>query len=118
HDTLGLDVAFTWRGVVVAMAVMATPIFVLTARTAFEAVDPRLEKVAATLGATPARVFATVTLPLAWPGLLAAALLGFARALGEFGATMLLAGAIPARTATLSTAIWTFVQSGDDAGAT
>jgi molybdate transport system permease protein len=117
HEAFGLDVAFTGRAVVVAMAVMAFPLFVLTARAAFEAVDPRLEQVAATLGASPWRAFFTVTLPLAWPGLLAAALLAFARALGEFGATMLVAGAIPGRTLTLSTAIWQRVQLGDDGAA-
>lgn len=118
HQRFDLDIAFTWRGVIVAMAIMAAPLFVLTARAAFEAVDPRLEQVAATLGSSPIRVFTTVTLPLAWPGLLGAAVLAFARAIGEFGATMLLAGAIPGRTATLSTAIWTHVQAGDDAAAT
>lgn len=117
HGLLGLDIAFTWKGVVLAMAVMALPLFVLTARAAFGAVDPRLEHVAATLGASPARVFLRVTLPLAWPGLLAAMLLAFMRALGEFGATMLVAGAIPGRTLTLSTAIWQQVQMGDDASA-
>jgi len=117
HEALGLDVAFTGRAVVIAMGVMAFPIFVLTARAAFEAVDPRLEQVAATLGASPWRRFLTISLPLAWPGLLAAALLAFARALGEFGATMLVAGGIPGRTLTLSTAIWQRVQLGDDEGA-
>lgn len=117
HESLGLDVAFTWRGVVLAMAVMALPLFVMTARAAFAAVDPRLEQVAATLGASRARVFFGVTVPLAWPGLLAAMLLSFMRALGEFGATALVAGAIPGRTLTLSTAIWQRVQSGEDAEA-
>ena len=117
HDALGIDVAFTPAGVVVAMAVMALPIFVLSARAAFETVDVRLEHVAATLGASPLRVFATVTLPLAWPGLLAAVVLAFARAVGEFGATIMVAGAIPGRTATLATGIWQHVQAGDDAGA-
>ena len=117
HDHLGIDIAFTWRGVVIAMAVMAFPVFVLAARTAFEAVDPRLEHVAATLGSSPARVFTTVTLPLAWSGLLGAGVLAFARAVGEFGATMLLAGAIPGRTTTLATATWKLVQAGDDAAA-
>ena len=113
----GIDVAFTWRGVVIAMAVMALPIFVLTARAALDGVDLRLEQVASTLGARPLRVFGTVTLPLAWPGLLAAGLLAFARCLGEFGATMLVAGAIPGRTATLATSIWQHVQAGQDAAA-
>ncbi len=117
-SVFGTDIAFTWRAVAIAMAVMAFPIFVLTARSAFEAVDPRLEQVAATLGASPARVFFRVTLPLAWQGLLGAGLLAFARALGEFGATVLVAGAIPGETMTVATAIWQRVQIGDDAGAT
>lgn len=117
HERFGLDVAFTPLAVVLAMAVMAFPLFVLTARAAFESVDPRLEQVALTLGASPARVFGTISLPLAWPGLLAALVLAFARAVGEFGATIMIAGAIPGRTATLSTAIWQQVQLGDDAGA-
>lgn len=117
QEHLGIDVAFTPLAVVLAMAVMSLPVFVLTARAAFETVDPRLEQVAATLGASPARVMRTITLPLAWPGLLASLVLAFARAIGEFGATMMVAGAIPGRTATLSTAIWQHVQIGDDAGA-
>ena len=117
HGSLGLDVAFTPLAVVIAMAVMSMPIFVLSARAAFEGVDARLEHVAATLGASPMRVFGTVTLPLAWPGLVAALVLAFARAVGEFGATIMVAGAIPGRTATLATGIWQQVQLGDDAAA-
>lgn len=113
----GIEVAFTRTGVVVAMAVMAFPLFVASARAAIESVDARLEAVAATLGAGRLRVLRTITLPLAWPGLLGAALLAFARCLGEFGATMLLAGAIPGRTATIATTIWQRVQTGDDPGA-
>jgi molybdate transport system permease protein len=115
HERLGIDVAFTPAGVSLAMAVMAFPLFVLTARSAFEAVDARLEQVAATLGASRRRVLLTITLPLAWPGLLAALVLAFARAVGEFGATVMLAGAIPGRTATLATGIWQEVQLGHDA---
>lgn len=114
---LGLDVVFTWRAVVLAMAVMSLPILVQTARAAFEGVDARLEQVARTLGASEPRVFATVTLPLARRGVAAGALLAFARALGEFGATILVAGNVPGRTSTLSMEIWHRVQLGDDRGA-
>jgi molybdate transport system permease protein len=117
HDRLGIDVVFTTRGVVIAMAVMALPLFVRTARVAFEGVEPRLERVARTLGASRRRVFLTVTLPLAARGLAAAALLAGARALGEFGATILVAGAIPGRTETLAVAIYQRIQLGRDAEA-
>lgn len=118
HERLNLDIVFTTAGVVVAMAVMALPLFVRTARVAFEGVEPRLEQVARTLGASRRRVFATVTLPLAARGLAAAALLAGARALGEFGATILVAGAIPGRTETLAVAIYQRIQLGNDAEAT
>jgi molybdate transport system permease protein len=114
HDHLDLDVVFTWRGVVVAMAVMSFPLLVRTARVAFEGVNPRLEQIGRTLGASNARVFFTITLPLAARGILAGVLLSFARALGEFGATILIAGNIPGRTSTLSLAIYQFVQMGKD----
>jgi len=114
---LGVDVVFTWRAVVVAMATMSLPLLVQTARNAFEAVEPRFEQVARTLGAGEWRVFATVTLPLARRGVAAGALLAFARALGEFGATILVAGNIPGRTSTVAMAIWQRVQLGDDGGA-
>ena len=117
HDRLGIDVVFTTAGVVLAMAVMALPLFVRTARVAFEGVEPRLERVARTLGASRRRVFLTVTLPLASRGLAAAALLAGARALGEFGATILVAGAIPGRTETLAVAIYQRIQLGRDAEA-
>ena len=94
-DALGLGVVFTWRAVVVAMAVMALPLLVRSARAGFEQVDRRYEQMAATLGAAPARVFLTVSLPLARRALLAGTLLAFSRALGEFGATVMLAGALP-----------------------
>ncbi len=113
HHT-GLEVAFTWRGVVVALAVMSFPLFVRAARVAFEEVDPRLEAVGRTLGRPPWRVFVTVTLPLARRGLAAGAVLAFARALGEFGATIMIAGNIPGETSTLSLAIYQSVQFGDD----
>jgi molybdate transport system permease protein len=110
----GLDVVFTWRGVVLAMAVMSFPLLVRGARTAFEEVDPRLEQMARTLGAGAPRVFFTVTLPLAARGILGGTLLAFARSLGEFGATIVLAGNIPGRTSTLSLAIYQLIQLGKD----
>src|SRR3954469_23182586 len=112
--TWGLEIVFTWRGVVIATAVMSFPLLVRTARVAFENVNPRLEQVARTLGAGPWRVFASVTLPLAFRGLVAGALLAFARALGEFGATIMVAGYIPGKTATLALSIYHLVQLGRD----
>jgi molybdate transport system permease protein len=114
---LGVDVVFTWRAVVLAMAIMAAPLLVRAARVAFEGVDPRLEQVARTLGASELRVLSTVTLPLARRGILGGALLSFARALGEFGATVMVAGNIPGRTRTLSLAIYQSVQIGRDGDA-
>ena len=114
HETLGMDVVFTWRAVVLAMAVMAFPLLVRSARVAFEGVPPRLEQIARTLGAREGRVFFTITLPLAARGILGGTLLAFARALGEFGATILVAGSIPGRTTTLSLAIYQLVQLGQD----
>jgi molybdate transport system permease protein len=116
HD-LGIDVVFTWRAVVLAMGVMSFPLLVRSARVAFEGVPVRLEQIARTLGAGEARVFFTITLPLAWRGTLGGTLLAFARALGEFGATILVAGNIPGRTQTLALAIYHHVQLGRDADA-
>ena len=112
--TFGWEIVFTWRGVAAATAVMSFPLLVRTARVAFEGVNPRLERVARTLGAGPGRVFATITLPLAARGLVAGAMLAFARALGEFGATIMVAGYIPGKTATLSLSIYNLVQLGRD----
>jgi molybdate transport system permease protein len=109
-----LDLLLTWKGAVLAAAVMALPLVVRTARVAFEEVDPRLETMARTLGLSPLRTLAEITLPLARRGLFAAALLGFARALGEFGATVIVAGNIPGRTQTLALAIFSDLQAGDD----
>jgi molybdate transport system permease protein len=114
HDLLGVDVVFTWRAVVLAMAVMSFPLLVRSARVAFEGVPIRLEQIARTLGAGEARILWTVTLPLALRGILGGALLAFARALGEFGATILVAGSIPGRTTTMSVAIYQLVQLGRD----
>lgn len=117
ENRLGLEVVFTWVGVVLATAVMSFPLLVRAARVAFEGVNPRLEHVARTLGAGRWRVLATITLPLAARGLVAATLLAFARALGEFGATIMVAGYIPGKTATLSLSIYHLVQLGRDAEA-
>jgi len=117
HDTLHLDVVFTWRGVLIALGVMSFPLLVRSARVAFEEVSPRLEQIARTLGASDARVFFTVTAPLAMRGILGGMILSFARALGEFGATIMIAGNIPGQTSTLSLSIFQSVQLGQDADA-
>lgn len=111
---LGIEIVFTWKAVVIAMAVMGLPLLVRTARAGFEQVDRRYESVAATLGASPFRVFLTVTLPLALPAVAAGAVLSFARAIGEFGATMMIAGSIPGSTRTLAVAIYSFAETGRD----
>jgi len=117
HRTFDIDIVFTWRAVVAAMMVMSFPLLVRAARVAFEEVNPRFEQIARTLGASDARVFATITLPLAARGIISGMLLAFARAIGEFGATILVAGSIPGRTMTLSLAIYNLVQLGRDADA-
>jgi molybdate transport system permease protein len=117
HDHLGLDLIFTWRAVLLALGVMSFPLLVRSARIAFEAINPRLEQIARTLGAGEFRVFCTVTAPLAWRGILGGMLLAFARALGEFGATIMVAGNIPGQTSTLSLDIFQSVQLGQDAHA-
>jgi molybdate transport system permease protein len=113
----GIEILFTWKGVLLAMAVMSFPLLVRSARSAFAEVNPRLELIAATLGAANPRIFFAVTLPLAWRGVIAGCLLAYSRALGEFGATIMVAGNIPGRTQTLSLAIFSFVQLGEDAEA-
>jgi molybdate transport system permease protein len=110
----GIDVVFTWRAVVIAMAVMGFPLVVRTARAGFEQVTRRYEQVAETLGASPARVFWTISLPLASRDILAGALLGFSRALGEFGATIVVAGSLPGRTRTLALAMFNSIETGHD----
>ena len=114
EKNLGIEIVFTWRAVVIAMGVMSFPLLVRASRVAFENVNPRLEDIARTLGAGELRLFFTVTLPLAGRGIIAGTLLAFARALGEFGATILVAGNIPGRTSTLSLSIYNFVQLGQD----
>ena len=113
-ERFGIEIVFTWKAVVIAMAVMGLPLLVRTARAGFEQVDQRYESVAATLGARPLRVFLTVTLPLALPAVAAGAVLSFARAIGEFGATMMIAGSIPGSTRTLAVAIYSFAETGRD----
>ena len=117
EEKLGLEIVFTWRAVLLALAVMSFPLLVRTVRVAFESVNPRYEQVARTLGASPLKVFFTITLPLAFNGIIAGMALAFARALGEFGATVIVAGAIPDRTATLSVSIFSHIQLGQDAEA-
>jgi molybdate transport system permease protein len=117
HEHWGIDVVFTWKAVVIALAVMSLPLFVRVVRTAIEEVNPALEQMAHTLGAGRWRVFFTITLPLARRGLLAGTLLAFARALGEFGATIMVAGSIPGKTTTLAVSIYQQVQIGNDAHA-
>ena len=116
-EHFGIVFAFRWTGAVISCGVMAFPLMVRAIRLSIEAVDRRLEDAAATLGARPAWVFATVTLPLALPGVIAGAMLAFARALGEFGATITFVSNIPGETQTISAAIYTLMQvpGGDSA---
>ncbi|MEW6322732.1 MAG: molybdate ABC transporter permease subunit [Acidobacteriota bacterium] len=113
-DAAGIDVIFTWKAVVLAMAVMSLPLLVRAVRAGIEQVDRRYEQVAATLGAGPVRIFLAVTLPLAARGVMAGALLAFSRALGEFGATIMVAGSIPGETRTLAVGIYDFVETGNE----
>ncbi|HTM24986.1 MAG TPA: molybdate ABC transporter permease subunit [Vicinamibacterales bacterium] len=116
-ERFGIDVVFTWKAVVLAMALMGLPLLVRTALAGFEQVNVRYERVAATLGASPARIFLTISLPLAWPSVLAGAVLAFARGLGEFGATIVVAGSIPGATRTLAVAIYGYTETGRDSDA-
>lgn len=117
-NTFGFTFAFRWTGAALASAVVAFPLMVRAIRLSIEAVDRKLEEAAGTLGASPLWVFATVTLPLILPGIMAGAILAFARSLGEFGATITFVSNIPGETQTLPTAIYTFTQvPGGDAGA-
>jgi molybdate transport system permease protein len=114
-EPLGLRITFTWTGAVIAAAVVGFPLYVIAIRQAFEAIDPRYEEVAATLGDPPLAAFRRVVLPLALPGIAAGAVLAFARALGEFGATVVLAGNVEGRTRTLALAVYTLLDApGDD----
>ncbi len=116
-EAIGMPVTFNWKGAVVAAGVMAFPLFLAVAKVAFERCDRELEEAAKTLNAGPLRVMFTITLPLAAPGLLAAAAVSFARAFGEFGATIMLAGNIPGQTQTVSQAIFTDLMAGKDQSA-
>jgi molybdate transport system permease protein len=110
----GLRLIFTWQGAVIAATVVSFPLVFKAARAAFETVDPQLEDAARSLGVSEAALFFRVSLPLAWRGILAGLLLAFARALGEFGATLMVAGSIPGKTQTLSIAVYEAVQAGQD----
>lgn len=109
----GFRVIFSWVGAVIASTVVSFPLMYQSTRAAFEKVDPKLGHVAATLGTSHWRIFWTITLPLAWPGMQAGIILAFARALGEFGATLMIAGYIPGKTDTLPLAIYFAVEGGD-----
>lgn len=113
YQTFGVTLAFHWTGAALASGIMALPLVVRPLRLSIEAIDQRLEQAAAALGAPPLHVLLRITLPLAMPGLIAGALLGFARAFGEFGATVTFAGAIPGETQTLPVAIYTVLQRAD-----
>ena len=117
-DHFGIVFSFRWTGAALACGIMAFPLMVRAIRLSIEAVDPKLENAAGTLGAHPLWVFATITLPLALPGVIAGAILAFAKAMGEFGATITFVSNIPGETQTLPSAIYTFTQvPGGDAGA-
>lgn len=114
ESNFGINLVFTWQAAVIAAAVASFPLVFKPARAAFEDVDGQLEQAARTLGVSELALFFRVTLPLAWRGILAGLLLAFARAMGEFGATIMVAGSIPGRTQTLSIAIYEAVQAGND----
>lgn len=114
---MGISLIFTWWAAVLASTVVSLPLMYQSAKAAFASVDLNYEKAARTLGANELRIFFTITLPLAWPGIIAGLVLSFARALGEFGATLMVAGNIPGQTQTIPLAIYFAVQSGDNATA-
>ena len=115
QNTFGINLIFTWQGAVIAAMVVTFPRVFKPARAAFEGVSPQLEQAARVLGLRERSVFFRVSLPLAWRGILAGVLLAFARALGEFGATLMVAGSLPGKTQTLSIAVYEAVQAGEDA---
>lgn len=117
QETWGVTLIFTWQGAALAAAVASLPLMFKSARAAFEEVDHNLEDAARTLGLSEMAVFFRVSLPLAWRGILAGVMLAFARAMGEFGATLMVAGNLPGKTQTLSLAVYDAVQAGNDAGA-
>lgn len=114
EEQFGINLIFTWQGAVIATAIVAFPFVFKTARSAFEGVDRQLEGAARVLGVSETAVFMRVTLPLAWNGILAGTMLAFARGMGEFGATLMVAGSLPGETQTLSIAIYDAVQAGQD----
>ena len=114
YEALGITLMFTWQGAVIASTVVSLPLVFKAARSAFESVDPNLEKAARTLGLSETGVFLRVSLPLAWRGIMAGTMLAFARAMGEFGATLMVAGNLPGKTQTLSLAVYDAVQAGND----
>jgi len=114
YGTFGVSLMFTWQGAVVASAVVSLPLVYKAARAAFEGVDHNLEKAARTLGLSEGEIFFRVSFPLAWRGILAGTMLAFARAMGEFGATLMVAGNLPGKTQTLSLAVYDAVQAGND----
>lgn len=112
EETLGLTLVFTWTAAVIASCIVSLPLMVRTAQASMESIDPELEKAARTLGRSEFSIFLTITVPLARRGILAGTALAFARAMGEFGATLMVAGNIPGRTQTMAVAIYDAVQSG------
>ncbi|HQV40982.1 MAG TPA: molybdate ABC transporter permease subunit [Moraxellaceae bacterium] len=114
YEHFGINLIFTWQGAVIAAVIVSFPLVFKPARAAFEAVDSQLEQAGRVLGVSEWGIFFRITLPLAWRGILAGLLLAFARALGEFGATLMVAGSIPGKTQTLSIAIYEAVQAGQD----
>lgn len=114
YEDLGIELPFTWYAAVLASAVIAFPLLVRVVRVAMEEVDPRLENAARTLGAGPWKVFCTVTLPLSIRGVIAGSILAFTRSLGEFGATIMVAGNIPGKTQTIPLAVFNYVQTGHE----
>jgi molybdate transport system permease protein len=112
--TFGISLVFTWQGAVIAAAVVAFPLVYKASRAAFEGIEHQYEQAARVLGQTEWEVFVRVTLPLAWRGILAGAMLAFARAMGEFGAKLMVAGSLPGKTQTLSIAVYEAVQAGKD----
>lgn len=117
HDVFGVDVVFTWVAAALAAGLVALPLMVRTIEIAMAGVDPRLERASRSLGAGPMKTFMSITVPLAYRGILAAVLLAFARGLGEFGATIVVAGNIPGKTQTIPLFIYNNIQMGDDAAA-
>lgn len=113
-DTFGVQVVFTWIACVIAATVVALPLMYQNAKGAFQSVDRTYELAARTLGSSPFKVFLTVTFPLSWPGVISGIILTFARAMGEFGATLMLAGNIPGKTQTIPTSIYYATVTGKD----